>query len=71
MPKYDDLYPINKDASCDCDMVLYTGDDLIPCMGCGELCHWVEINFEAGICSTECSEKVWKEWADACNKTQD
>lgn len=39
---------------------------LSSCCQCGELTNWLEINFEAPICSEECDNKAWKEYINAC-----
>lgn len=31
------------------------------CINCGAACHWVSIFLEGALCSSECSDAVWKE----------
>lgn len=39
-----------------------------PCWHCGRPTQWVELNFEAHLCSEECVDAKWKEYFEACNK---
>lgn len=39
-----------------------------PCWQCGEATTWVEVNFEAHLCSEECLDKAWAEYARALSK---
>jgi len=36
-----------------------------PCWHCGMETKWVEINFQAWLCSPACNEAKWKEFAEA------
>lgn len=40
-----------------------------------EICHrptrWIEISFEAYICSDECYDCIWKEYEDACREVDE
>jgi hypothetical protein len=63
--KFDALYP---DASPGDEMV-FEGSGVLKCLGtgspcwhCRELTTWVDINFEAYLCSEECERAKWSEY---------
>jgi hypothetical protein len=35
------------------------------CWNCGRKTMWVELNFEAHICSEQCNDAKWKEYLEA------
>jgi hypothetical protein len=37
-----------------------------PCWHCGKDTQWIEINFQAWLCSLECNQAKWREyeWAE-------
>lgn len=44
---------------------VFLGSREEPCMHCGRLTQWIDLSFEAHICSEECSQAAWQEfiWA--------
>jgi len=52
---------ITKDGSC-------IGKGRVPgkCWNCGELTTWIEMSFQAHLCSDECCIKKWKEYFLDC-----
>ncbi len=45
------------------------GDKLLPCWICFDLTFWLEINFEAPICSEECDNIAWEDYFKACKES--
>lgn len=43
-----------------------------PCMHCGHPTPWVDLCFEAHLCSEECSEAAWQEfcWASQASEAR-
>lgn len=39
------------------------------CWHCGTMTVFVEISFEAPLCSEECVDAKWKEYEEACRKS--
>ena len=37
-------------------------DEPYSCFVCGALTHWIDINFEAAICSEECERAAWNDY---------
>ena len=70
--KFDMLFPnVNPDDSYD-----YNGSDYIvdslssgPCLVCKEATRWIDLNFEAYLCSTECEDALWAEYDGASNRS--
>ena len=61
--KFDDHYdPSDREY----DMVFASSES--PCWHCGEMTGWIEINFEAYLCSTECVDTKWAEFISAYKK---
>jgi len=44
------------------------GTQMGPCWICGELSEWIEISFEACICSEECNVQAWENFEKACRE---
>lgn len=55
--KYSDKFPNMKYIDDVCDGML-RGQRQQPCVICGELTEFVEINYEAYFCSEECVAKM-------------
>ena len=55
--KYSDKFPNMKYIDDVCDGML-RGQRPQPCVICGELTEFVEINYEAHFCSEECVAKM-------------
>lgn len=51
--------------------IIYKGSDLIyahsvhKCWNCGKDTRWVDVNFEAALCSPACEDIKWKEYMEA------
>jgi hypothetical protein len=65
--KFDDLYPNQPQDLMQHD-VEFEGSSLFkygekhPCWNCGELTNWIDILFEANLCSEECERVKWSEY---------
>ena len=71
--KFDDLFYFDYDRLAEeYDTVEYKGGEnsfcLTPgyCWHCGKPTNWIDINFIAFLCSTECSDAKWHEYSEAC-----
>jgi hypothetical protein len=70
MAKFDVLYPnqptnqLNEDIYFEGSSLVKV-DDTQPCWNCKEPTSWIDINFEAYLCSEECERAKWKEYYDA------
>lgn len=42
-----------------------------PCWHCGAETQWVEINFQAYLCSKACNDAKWDEYAKAFRKSSE
>lgn len=63
---FDEQHPDAKEW----DSILYNGSELIwcdpgKCWHCGKQTHWVDINFEAHLCSPSCEDAKWDEYNQA------
>ena len=73
--KFDNLYP-NQPTNIEQKGIEFEGSDLFkygesqPCWNCGELTSWIDINFEAHLCSEECEREKWAEYEKAYNNKQ-
>lgn len=69
--KFDELYPDSKPDLR--KSYNYQGSDLFkygelkPCCNCGELTDWIDMSFEANLCSEECEYQKWREFGNAYN----
>jgi hypothetical protein len=69
--KYQDKYPNSEKWFQPPNSSMMKGSSefpLKPCWHCKELTNWIDICFEAHLCSEECSNAKWKEYMEACNK---
>ena len=70
--KFDELYP-NQPMTLDAPDIVFEGSAIWkygepqPCWHCGELTSWIDISFEAPLCSEECEQAKWAEYAQAFN----
>jgi len=49
---------------------LVKGEKLFPCWNCGTMTAWIDGNFMAALCSPECEDAKWREFAEAYNKKE-
>lgn len=62
---FDDVFGVGDSP------IHYKGSDLIyskklhQCWHCGDKTHWVDVNFEAALCSPRCEDAKWKEYSEA------
>ena len=67
--KFEDIKP-NADSK---DEISFEGSLLFRspikarCWHCREFTHWIDINFEAYLCSEECERAKWQEFKEAFN----
>ena len=67
MAKFDLKYPhLHHLEMSEDDAVLYS-DDHGPCFVCGCDTHYIEINYQAWLCSEECERMLDEEYRDAEN----
>lgn len=66
--KFTDKYPDADYLSVSPDGML-RGKELLPCWHCGEPTPFVEINYEARICSEECLAAIDVEVSERCCET--
>src|SRR4051812_8431872 len=65
--RFDKKYPDAKhDDELEECMCYFDIPDI--CIMCWEPSHFVELNFEAALCSEECRDKLYKEYDEACMK---
>ena len=70
MNTFDTNFPLTKPL----DQIEYRGSFLIkqtePCLcwHCGAMTPWIDGNFMAALCSPECEDAKWSEFAEAYNK---
>ena len=68
--KFDTIYPTARTE----DEIVYKGSTLFksdeesPCWQCGEMTLWIDLSFEAPLCSEECEDLKWEEFRLAFNK---
>ena len=71
--KFDTIYPIARTE----DEIVYKGASLFksdrefPCWQCGEMTLWIDLSFEAHLCSEECEDEKWEEFGLAFNKGEE
>lgn len=71
--KFDLLYP-NQPMTLDQHDIEFEGSSIWkygepnPCWNCGELTSWIDLNFEAYLCSEECERQKWAEFIRDFNK---
>jgi hypothetical protein len=41
---------------------LFKSPTIANCWHCGDLTYWIDINFEAHLCSEECEDAKWDEF---------
>jgi len=67
---FDERYP-------DAELWFQPGDDMNevmkcpeakPCWQCGTPTRFVELNFEAHVCSEACNDAAWRDYFEACRK---
>lgn len=44
---------------------LIKSSDHHSCFVCGKQTHWLDINFQAALCSLECEREAWSDYLDA------
>jgi len=70
--KFDDLYP-NQPMELGTPDIQFEGSSVWkygepqPCWHCEELTSWIDISFEAHLCSQECERAKWEEFRIAFN----
>jgi len=75
MAKFDDLYP-DQHTDITQMAIEFEGSELIKygeagiCWHCGDETEWIDISFEAHLCSEECERAKWKEYAETFNGEQ-
>lgn len=65
--KYADKYPDMKDIHDERDLIIKGTSDK-PCFNCGTPTPYIEISFEAHMCSEECNDQKWREYEEDCAK---
>ena len=71
--KFDALYP-HQPTNVTQREVEFEGSSLFkygeprPCWNCGEPTSWIDIIFEAPLCSEECERQKWAEFKRDFNK---
>lgn len=65
--KFDEKYPdaIVTEEFLFEGSAIFKAPTAYPCWHCGELTAWVDINFEANLCSEECERAKWSEYFSA------
>jgi hypothetical protein len=71
---FDKLYPNIIPSLGPESEVLFEGAPIFkygdpkPCWNCGNFTNWIDISFEAYLCSEECERQKWKEFEEAYNR---
>lgn len=68
--KFEDKYPDAEYLSI-YDGCMLKGDEQLPCWHCGTPTSFIEINYEAHICSEECLHQIDDEINERCNGLAD
>ena len=63
--KFIDKYPNMKPIIDEAPNGIIRGYEKKPCWNCGELTEYIDINFEAHLCSEECQRQKNLEYIDA------
>lgn len=63
--KFDDKYPRAQYLEQKDDVL--KGDSFKVCTVCGAPTSWMEMNFQAYVCSEECCEDLWQDYVAAYN----
>ena len=70
--KFDIKYPNAKhNEEPEMLVVCFKDSPPKPCWHCGEPTVFVEISFEANLCSEECVDAKWKEYEEAERRAQE
>lgn len=64
--EYTKKYPTAKPLEICGDGILLKGETEGPCTICGRLTPFVDVCYEAHICSEECMRQMDKEMTEAC-----
>ncbi len=64
--KWNDKYPTANYMDELEPGILKGGERSGPCAICKETTNWVDIAFEAYLCSEECVDQLNQEWLKAC-----
>jgi len=65
--KYDEKYKMKGVEAAQINpSIMYTSDFSGSCWECGDETNWMDIDFQAYICSTECHEAKLNEYGRAC-----
>ena len=69
--KFDTIYSTARED----DEIIYKGSTLFkckiaePCWHCGEETFWIDLSFEAHLCSEECEDAKWEEFQEVSKVT--
>lgn len=69
--KFSEKYPNMRPIVDEAPNGIIRAHEKQPCWNCGELTEYVDINYEAPLCSEECQNQKDLEYIDACLKVMD
>lgn len=63
--KYSEIYPsasLNRDYPTESGSMVFRAPRRGLCVHCREHTEWVDLFFEANICSEECDREMWRQY---------
>ena len=64
--KFDQKFPDADEGFEPKDLLVFKSSKEQPCAMCKENTSWINLCFEANVCSEECLDALWKEYNDYC-----
>jgi hypothetical protein len=68
--EYKDKYP-NSKVNEEVEKCITKVESETPCLHCGKLSQFVDLDFEANFCSEECNRAKWQEYEEANEADED
>ena len=70
---FEEMYPdaVKWDQPAEPQHMVMKVETAEPCWHCQKPTTWIEINFEAFLCSPECDDAKWNEYWEACRRSDE